>query len=164
MKRIYLIRHAKSSWEVAGIDDLERPLLKKGIKRTEKITQYLEHIKAKADAIISSPAVRTMETAKIIAASMGFPSEDIVVENTIYFGEADSYFDVFYGLPDAMKEVFIVGHNPNITQFANKFLSPALDYLPTSGMVGIDFKIDKWIDLPNAAFEVAFVVFPKMIE
>ena len=63
MKRLYLVRHAKSSWEEPGGSDIDRPLLEKGIKRTQKVICFLKDHGVKIDLMISSPAVRAFQTA-----------------------------------------------------------------------------------------------------
>lgn len=164
MKKLYLVRHAKSSWEFPELSDIDRPLIEKGIKRTKRIAKYFNENNVRADLIISSPAVRAMETAKFIANALNYPENNIQVERAIYFGESDSFFDVLYALPEHKNEVMIFGHNPVITQFANYFLSKKLDYLPTSGVVCINFKTEDWISVPKCEWEVEFVIYPKMLK
>ena len=76
MKTLYIIRHGKSSWEFNVPDD-ERPLIKKGIKRTHKIADFLVEKETKADLLISSHANRALSTAKIIAGVLDYAEEDI---------------------------------------------------------------------------------------
>ncbi len=164
MKKLYLVRHAKSSWEFPGLSDIERPLIEKGIKRTKRIAKYFKENNVTTDLIISSPAARAMETAKFIANTLGYPEKNIQVERAIYFGESDRFFDIIYALPEQKKEIMIFGHNPVITQFANYFLEKKLDYLPTSGVVCINFKTGDWVSIPKCEWEIDFVIYPKMLK
>lgn len=164
MKTLYLMRHAKSSWDNVALNDIERPIIEKGIKRTQKMIKWM-HVKGlHADCIISSPAVRAFDTAKLIAEALNYPSEKIVLEKAIYYGTTENLFDVIYAISDHLKEVFLFGHNPNITQFANYFLENKIDYLPTSGLVGIEFDTDKWSSIPACKWKERYVTYPKMLK
>lgn len=163
MKRIFVIRHAKSSWEFPELEDIERPLILKGEKRTKKIIDYLLHKKVTPHLIISSPAVRAFETAKIIATGLGYDVDKIRQEKDIYFGDTESYFETLYQIDDELNDVFIVGHNPTITSFANYFLQQKTDYLPTSGVACIQFKTDKWSEISNCKWTEEFLITPKML-
>jgi len=162
MKTLYLMRHAKSSWKHAELNDLDRPLLEKGLKRTRLIINYLKANNRKIELIISSHAVRALETARIIAHAFSVDEENLRVEKAVYMADPDSLMDQFYDLPSAVSEVMLVGHNPSVTNFANTFLDEKIDYLPTSGVVAISFETDKWEELPLVRFKTEFTVFPKM--
>ena len=162
MKTLYLMRHAKSSWKDAELNDLDRPLLEKGLKRTRLIIEYLQKHDRKIELIITSHAVRAVDTALIIARAFGVTESNFRTEKGVYMADADSLMDQFYDLPSGVSDVMMVGHNPSITNFANTFLDEKIDYLPTSGVVAISFETDKWEELPSARFKMDFMVFPKM--
>lgn len=164
MKNIFLVRHAKSSWESIDLQDIDRPLLPKGIKRTQLVIDYLQQKKINADLIISSPAVRAQETAILIAQGIAYDPEKIVINRDIYFGDTDSFFEALYQTDDCYNNVFIFGHNPTITIFSNYFLKSKLDNLPTTGVVNIAFKTNKWTDIPNCKWEEGFVITPRMLK
>ncbi|MEI6899735.1 MAG: histidine phosphatase family protein, partial [Bacteroidota bacterium] len=84
MKKLYLVRHAKSSWEQVGIRDFERPLTSLGIKRSKKVIDYLLAQEVKIDLMISSPAVRTHETARLFANGLDYPIESIRLQMDVY--------------------------------------------------------------------------------
>ncbi len=77
MKTLYIVRHAKSSWDHPGLGDDQRPLLEKGKKRTKYVVDYFLENNINPDLIISSHAVRAFETAKIIATSLDYPENKI---------------------------------------------------------------------------------------
>ncbi|MCF8303462.1 MAG: histidine phosphatase family protein [Bacteroidales bacterium] len=164
MKTLYLVRHAKSSWKDPELSDLERPLLEKGLKRTKLVIDELLKKKVRVDLIVSSHAVRAFETAKILAKALDYPPEDIRIEKQIYHTDADSLFHQFYDLPEESKSMMLVGHNPTITNFANKFLTNKLDSLPTSGVVCIEFDTDEWEGIIDAKNKPIFVINPKKIK
>ncbi len=164
MKTIYIVRHAKSSWDFTELPDDQRPLLEVGKKRTRKVINALVEKKTPTpQIIISSHAVRAFETAKLFARALDYPPEQIQVSRQVYYGDAEQLFDQFYGIDDSISAVMLVGHNPTLTQFVNMFSGNPLDSLPTSGIVCISFQTDKWTEISFAAAKKNFTIFPKTI-
>jgi phosphohistidine phosphatase len=163
MKTVYIVRHAKSSWKEIDLTDEQRPLLEKGKKRTKKVIDFLHEKNIRVDYIISSHAVRALETAKILAHALNYPIDNIKIDRHIYFTNGERLFDQFFDLSDKLNSVMIVGHNPAFTDFVNHFLDPMIENLPTSGIVSISFKTDRWEEIPTAKFKVNFTVYPKMV-
>jgi len=163
MKRLYLVRHAKSSWEEPGGSDMDRPLMDKGIKRTMKVIRYLNERGVKIDRMLSSPAVRAYQTAVLMAKGMGYPEDKIVVDRKIYDGYYDRILDLIYASPNDVDSLMILGHNPTITHLANLFLHPGVDLLPTTGTICISFDTGKWEAIPSVEPVSEFVIFPKML-
>jgi phosphohistidine phosphatase len=162
-KVLYIARHAKSSWDDPGVSDHDRDLMEKGIGRTKLVAGYLSEKGVKPDLIISSSALRARKTAGIIAAELGYPDKDIQIESKIYGADEDDLFEILFSLPDDVNSVMLVGHNPTFTYFANYFLKEELEWMPTSSVVGIEFKTGKWEKIANAKKSVKFVVTPKML-
>jgi len=161
MKTIFIVRHAKSSWNTTDIPDEQRPLMEKGKKRTKKVIDYLLTNNIKVDYIISSHAVRAHETAKIFAHALKYPPENIKIDSQIYHADGDALLNQFYDLPERFNTVMIVGHNPALTDFANLFLESPIENLPTSGVVSISFETDHWDKVPVASRKTNFILFPK---
>ncbi|MEI6749131.1 MAG: SixA phosphatase family protein [Bacteroidales bacterium] len=164
MKRLYLVRHAKSSWSSPGMEDLDRPLLEKGLKRTRLMIDYLKNHNVTLDLILCSHAVRAFETAKLFAWALDVADEELRVERTIYAASQDSLADLFFDLPDKVNSLMLVGHNPGITDFANQFLTSKIDMMPTSGIAGIEFDSDNWAEIFNCKSKKLFYVFPRMMD
>lgn len=163
MKTLYIVRHAKSSWDHPGLGDDQRPLLEKGRKRTKYVIDYFLKKKIKPDLIISSHAVRAFETARIFAIGLNYPEDNIIVSKGMYHGDLDNLYNYFFDLSDDLESLMMVGHNPTFTYFANKFLDKTIDNLPTSGVVCIEFETDKWEEVINAEKKTKFVISPKML-
>jgi phosphohistidine phosphatase len=164
MKTLYLMRHAKASWEEPGVSDTDRPLIPKGVKKTKQIVEFLLKRETAVDMIISSPAVRAYETAKIVAAGLNYPLNKIKIDRKIYDGYYDRILDIIYGTPNEIDSVMIFGHNPTITNLANLFLHPGIESMPTSCIVCLSFNTDKWEEIPAQEAIREFVVFPKMLK
>ncbi|MCX6243513.1 MAG: histidine phosphatase family protein [Bacteroidetes bacterium] len=163
MKRLYLVRHAKSSREEPGMQDIDRPLLEKGIQRTQKVIRFLKERKVKIDLIISSPAERAFQTAILVAKGMDYPENEIRLERKIYDGYYDRILDLIYSIPNHVDSLMIFGHNPTITLLSNLFLNPGIEPLPTTGTVCISFDTDKWEKIPSVEPVKEFVVIPKQL-
>ena len=164
MKTLFLVRHAKSSWDAPGYSDELRPLLEKGEKKTRLVADYLIKEGIKTDLMISSQAVRAYETAKIMAACLDYPVKNILKDRRIYDGPYDRMLDLIYGTTNDVNTLMIFGHNPLITQLANLFLHPGIDDMHTSAVVCINFHTGKWEEIPASKSELKFYIFPKMLK
>jgi phosphohistidine phosphatase len=163
MKTIYVVRHAKSSWENHALRDLDRPLLEVGKKRTKKIIDFLIEKNVHPELIISSTALRCKETAKFIARGVAYPANEIQFEQSLYEAKDISLFNIFFDLSNKFNSVMIVGHNPSLTNFINQFTDEHIDYLPTSGVVCIDFDTEQWELIHSSTFHINFIVYPKLL-
>jgi phosphohistidine phosphatase len=163
MKTLYLVRHAKSSWDAPGLADDLRNLLPKGVKKTKLVADYLAREGVKIDLMISSQAVRAYETAKIMAACLDYPVKQILKDRKIYDGPYDRLLDLIYGTANEVNSLMIFGHNPLITQLANLFLHPGIEDMPTSAVVCLTFQTGKWEEIPASKSEMKFFIYPKML-
>ena len=164
MKTLYLVRHAKSSWDHPGLSDFERPLMMKGIERSYHIIRFLKDRGILPHLFISSPAIRAIETAKLFASGLEYPLSDILIEQKIYDGYYDRILDIIYGISNDVDSLMMFGHNPTITNLANLFLHPSIEDMPTSTVVAIGFDTLKWEEVPNANALQQFIVSPKMLK
>ena len=163
MKTIYIVRHAKSSWDSFDLSDHERPLMNVGIKKTKKVIDYLNNNKVAPDVIISSSAVRAYETAKLIAEGIDYNTDLIVRNKALYHAGVDDIYDELFAIDNAVNSAMIVAHNPTLTDFVNDFITPSIVNLPTTGAVCVEFETEKWENVADAEFKVNFVVFPRML-
>ncbi|MEI6821709.1 MAG: histidine phosphatase family protein [Bacteroidota bacterium] len=164
MKTVYLMRHAKSTWEFPELKDEERPLIEKGIRRTKKIIRFLNIKNVKPDIIISSHAVRAQETAKLMAEGLDCPLNEIVIDEKVYESNIENLFNIVYGIPNDKNTLIMIGHNPTITNFANYFLTEYVDYMPTSAVVCVEFDTDKWNEIVSVKKQTRFIIYPKMLK
>lgn len=164
MKTLYIVRHAKSSWEHPELPDDQRPLLEKGKKRTKRVIDYLLEKNTVVDYIISSPAVRAFETAGIIGKALKHQEEEIQKDSLLYSADADRLHNLFFDLPSGVDSLMIFGHNPTLTNFANDFIVPKIENIPTSGVVCIDFDIKNWEDISSFKSTLRFFITPRMLK
>jgi phosphohistidine phosphatase len=164
MKSLFVVRHAKSSWEDLSLTDHERPLLPVGVKKTNRIVNYLRGKGVKPQLLLSSSAVRAYETARIIADGLGYPEEKIEKSDKLYHASPNEILEELTQLPEEIDSVMIFGHNPAFTYFINNYLDETIYNLPTSGLVSITFDTDKWKNIDRAEFRVNYMVTPKMLK
>lgn len=160
MKTVYLVRHAKSSWQYDDIDDYDRPLKGRGIRDAHLISQWLDDTVDSPQHLISSPATRALHTAMIFARTLNFPFKDIEVEDKLYMATSDALIELLRTLDDSYDSVMLFGHNPTITNFANRCVDQAIDNVPTSGVVCLHFSEDSWRDVNDRA-ELLYFDYPK---
>ena len=163
MKTLYLLRHAKSSWNFDELSDQERPLNDRGRDDAPHMGQALAKRRICPDLVVSSPAVRAMSTAVLVAREMQYPHDKIVVEPGIYGAEVDELLAIIRNLPDVAGAVVLVGHNPTITETANKLSPSAINEMPTAAVVCLKFACDKWEEVSKVNAEFYFYDYPRNV-
>lgn len=156
MKRtLVIIRHAKSSWANPMQSDFDRPLNDRGMEEAPAMGKKLKKAGIAPDIIIASSAKRTTQTAKKIAREVGYDPDSIKYEEKLYHCTPDIFEEVISSVSDRMKTVFIVAHNPGITEFVNQ-LSPdfSIDNMPTCGVVAADVDAKEWMNFAIAKRKV----------
>ena len=147
MKTLYLFRHGKAASQAPSQTDFDRPLVDKGVERTRRMCRMLADRSIRPDLLVSSPAARAIQTARIVADALGVPVEDIVESEWLYSTSAYGYFDIVCKFPQEVGSVMIFAHNEAISQFGNFFLREPIDSLPTSGILALEFPVDSWDQL-----------------
>lgn len=144
MKNLTIVRHAKSSWDYPGLSDRDRPLNKRGERDAPIMGQRIADAGVRPSLIISSPAARAWETAKIVADALNYPREFLQREDDLYHASVNDILDVIADQDNGFNNLMLVGHNPGLTDFVN-FLSPRLtSNLPTAGVVSVKIDRDHW--------------------
>lgn len=161
MKTLFLLRHAKSSWDYPKLRDFERPLSERGIREAPLMGQRFLDRKRTVDCIISSPAVRTRSTAKMMAEAIGFPIDDLVSNPDLYFCGTSMYLKAASLVDDNYDSAMLVGHNPTITDFANEMANMDIANIPTCGLVELALPIDHWSEIKRGNSELVEFDFPK---
>jgi len=164
MKQVVLVRHAKSV-PYGYDDDFNRSLTGRGESDAALISNYLKKQKTVPDLIISSPARRACETARIYAGNLDIKEEDIIYNEDIYEGITTSEFIVLLQkLPVEINSVFVFGHNPTVYYLVNNLVKFFNGDMPTCSTVGIRFQIDQWEQLEARHGHVDFHFTPRMFK
>lgn len=168
MKKLYLIRHAKSSWDNLAIDDFQRPLNGRGIKDAPRMGKRLKERSLTADLVLSSPAKRALDTCLIITKILGFSKEKINTDKRLYHASEEELLRIIRELKDHANDeeenVLLFGHNPGLTNFANQLLNEHIQNIPTTGIVAASLSIKKWQEVDWGCGKLLFFDFPKSKE
>lgn len=162
MKRLTLIRHAKSSWEDETLADHERPLGKRGERDAPRMGERLRARHARPSLIVSSTALRAKQTAEIIADALEYPRELIDYAPALYMASPDTILGLAAAQDDGHSDVALVAHNPGLLELTRSLLPDwPHDNLPTAGVVAVEFATDQWAGITSTPARRVFYDYPK---
>ena len=148
MRRLTLVRHAKSDWSVAGQPDWERTLNARGLRDAPEMGRRLRERKLKPDLILTSPAVRALTTATLLAKELGLPVEKLHKDERLYHASPGVILEVIRELGGSSRHVMVVAHNPGLTEFSDQIASDRrIDHMPTCAVVTVAVDVRQWTDL-----------------
>lgn len=159
MRVLYLLRHAKSSWDDASLRDFDRPLKKRGRTAAERIGRELAAEKPGDLLVVCSPAVRARETAQIVLKSARIRSQELF-DKRIYEASLGDLRQVVAELPDEKRSVILIGHNPGFEELL-AFLTGRGMRVPTCTLAKIGFEAESWKDVKTGAGTLERFVTPK---
>jgi len=161
MKTIILVRHAKSSWKDTDLKDRERPLKKRGERDAALMANVLRDRGFTPALIITSHAKRAEATAKIIASEYGHNEKLIDTRRKLYMRSGNKMINVINDIDDRHDVVFLVSHNPGLTDLANLLTNDSIDNIPTSGVVAISFDVQSWSEVASGKGKKLLFEVPK---
>ncbi len=159
-KILFIVRHAKSSWDYENIADIDRPLKLKGIKAAYEIARKLKLRNDLPELIITSPANRAIHTALIFARVFETKGSLIRIDEGFYEGSVDYFINQIKATDETVSSLMLFGHNPGFTELSNRFLPQHISDLPTSGTVKIEFDVDSWKNISKETVKEHSMVFP----
>jgi len=159
MKKLFIIRHAKSSWKDSSLDDFERPLNKRGRLNAPFMGSKLKEKNVVPDIIISSPAKRAKSTAEIIAKQVKY-SKEILYKKDIYEVGESAIKKILKKLDNKISTLFIFGHNPDLEILVENYVSFD-ENIPTCGIVEIEFDCKRWRDISSKNAKLISFDYPK---
>ena len=167
MKRLLLIRHAKSSWDDPALADRDRPLAPRGRKAAERIAEHLGGSDATIDLVLCSSSRRTRETLQRLSAAFG--EAEVLVEDALYGASAGDLLDRLHDVPDIVGGVAVVGHNPGIQDLTIELardgphVGRALKKFPTAAVAVLEFDAP-WSRLAHGYARLVDFTVPKELE
>lgn len=161
MKKIYLVRHAKSSWKDPLLDDVERPLNNRGKRDAPFMGNILKQLEILPDKVLTSPAKRAKKTAKMICREISYPSAEIRTSRILYEHSIDEVLELIQKTDDDINSIMLVGHNPTLTSLNNYLSDIRIDNIPTCGIVFLEFKTDVWKDVGIETGKLVTFEYPK---
>lgn len=159
MKTLYIVRHAKSSWEYEGIKDIDRPLKKRGINDAHLMSKFLSKEIPCPDVFISSSANRALHTSVIFCRSFKYPLSNLKIRSQLYSFNDSYLVKVVRALDGGFNSAIIFSHDHGINTFVNKFGDKPIAHVTTCGIVGIQFEEKHWKNIKKG--KTILVEFPK---
>ncbi len=165
MKRLYLLRHAKSSWDDPALADYDRPLAPRGRHAARVMAEHLRRNGISPALVVCSPSRRTRQTLKRIAS--GLPeSADFQIKSELYAASAADLLEVLHEVPDEVGSVMLIGHNPGIQDLALSLarggpeVAPVRSKFPTAALATLELR-GSWRELAAGTAELISFVKPK---
>ena len=163
MRRLHLLRHAKSSWDDPTLRDRDRPLAPRGRRAATRIARWARKHEVRPQLVVSSNAVRARDTLRRVLPGLGEP--EVWIEVSLYAASAETLLERVRALPDEVEEAMLVGHNPGLVDLLLLLAEPgelrerAEAKVPTGALATLEADVGRWEDLaPGGARLVAFVV------
>ena len=166
MKHLYLLRHAKSSWDDPGLSDFERPLAPRGKRATQRLAAHIRERGYEFDLVVCSAARRAADTWRWIASALNIDTT-VSEESGLYLAGSDKLMARLRKVDDGVENVLLVAHNPDMEVLAARLCrdgeADALrrigEKYPTGGLAAIRLDCARWADLcDDAGFLQSFVV------
>lgn len=157
MKRLWLLRHVKSSWDEPGLPDHDRPLAPRGRKAGRRIARFADANDVRPELVLCSSATRARATLDLVRPGLGDPEER--VEPGLYHATAEDVLELVASEDDALTGILLIGHNPTLHELAACLAPPGPDAFPTGALTELRLAIDSWRELgPGCGAVTAFVV------
>jgi phosphohistidine phosphatase len=162
-KKLFVLRHAKSSWEDPGLDDHERPLAPRGRQATAVIAEYLRANAIEPELVLCSSSRRTLETLEGVK-----PTGERLIEPELYAADTSGVIERLRRVPERVGSVMLIGHNPAVQTLVLRLatggegssgvgLGEVRRKFPTAALATLTFD-GAWSELgPSAASLTAFV-------
>ncbi len=159
MKTLFLLRHAKSSWDDPDLSDFDRPLNKRGLKAAPKMGAEMRKRKLQPDLILSSPAARAKETTRLISEAAGLKTE-VRYEQEIYEASVARLLKIVSQIDESVNTAMMVGHNPGFEELLSA-LTGESQRMPTAALACIELEVEKWSEVSASSGKLAWLVKPK---
>jgi len=163
MKTIYFIRHAKSKDLLKGESDFERSLKKKGLKEIKTIGSYLKLRGMIPELILSSCALRAQDTSLKLSEAIEYSGKTEYFQE-LYVAPNQEVIEILKAQDDSLENLFVVGHNPFLSELVNILSDEHIAKIPTMGVVCVKFDQESWGDIEKQKGKVEFFIFPKQFD
>jgi phosphohistidine phosphatase len=171
MKRLTILRHAKSSWGDPGLDDFDRPLNARGIAAARAVGKALKRRRVRLDHVLASPAKRVRETLDQFARGYGILPE-IRLDDAIYLASPGTLLDSVRDLPEASGAPLLVGHNPGLERLlieltrddSHGFRDLVAQGYPTGALAIVELPAASWAGIEPASGEIVDLILPRELD
>ena len=170
MKRLTIMRHAKSSWDDPKLGDFDRPLNPRGWKAARRVGDELKRRKAKFDFGLASPAARVRETIDGVVKGYGQPDFEICFEPKIYEASASTLLELVRGLPEAASSTLLIGHNPGLERLIVDLAEDGerrdrvAEKFPTAALATLELPVQHWKHVQPGCGRIVELIVPKDLD
>lgn len=162
MKRLLLLRHAKSDWDDSSLRDFDRPLAPRGERDAPRIGKALRKSGVVPDLIVSSPAARARATIEAVTQAAKLANE-IEFDEAVYGASSAELMKLIRRLPDRSECTLLVGHNPGFEDLLGR-LTGSHERMPTAALACVEFDIDRWDDVEDKKGRLVWLLTPKHLD
>jgi phosphohistidine phosphatase len=167
LRTLYLLRHAKSSWDDPGLADRDRPLAPRGRRAAKKLARHIRQSGVGPKLVFCSPSMRTRETLDAIGAALGDP--EIRFESELYGASAATLLTSVRTAEPAVSSLLVIGHNPGLQDLAVELAGSGDEdarerleaKLPTGALVTLVFDVTTWDEVESGSGELTGFVVPR---
>jgi len=160
-KILYLVRHAKSSLNQPGLADHLRILEQRGENDALEMGLRTAKQAVQPKQIISSPAVRAVTTATLMAQQMRLDSGRIVTNDEIYLARVSEMLKIIQQFDNQYNCIMLVGHNPTMTELIDELTDSEIENVPTCGVAMIQVNSASWHETGKVSAEMLYFDYPK---
>lgn len=159
MKKLLLLRHAKSSWADAALADFDRPLNERGLHAAPRVGRLMRERKLRPDLVICSPAERARQTASLVLNAAGLDAP-LRFDERIYDATSARLAEIVSQIEDTAGEALLIGHNPGFEELLERLTGEARN-MATATLALITLDIEKWSKLRDGSGRLEWIVKPK---
>ena len=161
MKKLILMRHAKSSWDHPDLKDFERDLNPRGLRNAPEMGIRLKEKNWPVNLVVCSMATRAKRTAALVCKAIDYPAQRIDFRTEIYEAQISDLKHVLQSIDDTQESVLLIGHNPSITYFTDFLANCGHIHMPTAAMMYLELDIKHWQEVKPGCGKLVEFDFPK---
>ena len=163
MKRLAMMRHAKSSWDDRQLDDFNRPLNDRGWKAAWRMGREMSARGMQFDLVLASAAARVRETIDGVQRHYDFGAAPIRFEPRLYGASEATLLEIVRALPESVRAPLLVGHNPGLERLIAE-LTGGIRKFPTAALAVVELPEKLWAEVEPGAGEIVELILPKELD
>ena len=171
MKRLAVLRHAKSSWKDRDLDDFDRPLNERGHKAARRMGREMHERGMRFDLVLASPAARVRETIEGVRQEHDL-GEAIRFEERIYLARVSELIELIGAIPDDVSSTLLVGHNTSAERLIAKLTKDddsslrrrVEEKFPTAALAVMELPIDRWSEIQSDSGTLIDLIYPADLD
>ena len=163
MRTVCLLRHGKSSWDAeTSMTDRDRPLARRGTKAAQRMGRFLAQSGMASALVVSSPAVRAQETARLVIDAAGSGNR-LRLAPELYGASALDVLSCIRATPVEEQTLLLVGHEPTWSQVTTLLVGGGAVRFPTAALARVACEVDEWTDIRPGCGELIWFVTPRLV-